>query len=363
MFITGAAGFLGQYVVARALRDGHEVAALIRPGTSRSRTPWIDHPALTQVTGDLRRAGDLVEAIGQCDVVVHLAAAKSGGFYDQLGGTVVATESLLSAMCDADVKPIVVTSSFAVYDYQQIRTRATLDEATPTEADPLGRDDYCQTKLLQERLIREAHAEDAIHAVIVRPGVIYGPGNLWNARLGMQAGRTWIRTGANARLPLVYVEHCATALLAAATHAVEADRGDDPLVLNLLDDDPPSQRRYMKLLQRRAAPKPRIVPINYTLLRMTSNTIDLVNRALFRGQVKVPSLLRPAALLARLKPLRFANARIKQTLNWSPDFSLEQAIDRSQTGEAAATLTLDGAGPQLRLTATDDDPDTHRGAA
>ena len=62
----------------------------------------------------------LAEALAGHDVVLHLAAAKSGDLYAQYAGTVVATENLLTAMTDAEVKRIVLISSLSVYDYLQI---------------------------------------------------------------------------------------------------------------------------------------------------------------------------------------------------------------------------------------------------
>ena len=64
-----------------------------------------------------------------------------------------------------------------------------LDEQSPIEINGYARDEYAQTKLLQERLIREFAGERKWQYVILRPGVIWGKDNFWTARLGVQAGK------------------------------------------------------------------------------------------------------------------------------------------------------------------------------
>jgi nucleoside-diphosphate-sugar epimerase len=159
--------------------------------------------------------------------------------------------------------------------------------------------------------------------------MLYGKDNLFNARVGMKAGsRWWIRTGAWARIPLNYVENCAEAIVLAAE--VPAANGQ---ILNVVDDDPPTQRRYAKLLQQRTTPRPRIVPVSWTVMRSVARLAWLTNRLFFGGRAKIPGLFSPAKVHARIKPLRYSNARIKQMLGWRPRYSLVEAIDRSLAGD------------------------------
>src|SRR5687767_10308430 len=109
LLVTGAAGFLGRYVVAEALRRGHAVRALVRggAGSGSSTCGWEDDPGVELVRADLRSREGLVEACGGVEAVLHLAAAKAGDLYEQYAGTVVATENLLLAMAQAGVRRIV----------------------------------------------------------------------------------------------------------------------------------------------------------------------------------------------------------------------------------------------------------------
>jgi nucleoside-diphosphate-sugar epimerase len=335
VLVTGATGFLGRYVVAEALRRGHRVYALVRPAQPEAG-PWCDHPRLERVRGDLRHPAGLGAALRGVDAVLHLAAAKSGDLYAQLGGTVVATENLLSAMDCASVGRIVAVSSFSVYDYRRARRSRALDESSALEARPRCRDAYAQTTLWQERLVREYAETRGWSWTILRPGVIYGKDNLWTARLGARLGdRFWMRIGQSARLPLVYVEHCAEAVVRTAESEAAAAH-----VLNVVDDNPPTQGRYAALLRRRLALRPRVLVVPRLAVRLLASAATTTNALVFQGRAKIPGLLVTARFDARFRPLAYDNRRIKQVLGWAPRYSLEEALTRSFEMDEAELLTL-----------------------
>jgi nucleoside-diphosphate-sugar epimerase len=330
LLVTGSSGFLGRYVVLEALRRGHTVRAMLRTPGEVNKYGWPAGPALEVVQADLRSRKNLPEAVAGVDAVLHLAAAKAGDVYAQYGGTVVATENLLWAMTQAGVKRIVHVSSFSVYDYMKMREWSLLDENTPVEHDAFDRDGYAHTKLVQENLVRGHAQENGWTFTVLRPGMIFGKDNLWNARIGTQAGRRlWIRTGAWAKLPLTYVENVAEAIVLSAERAEAAGQ-----TLNVVDDDTPSQRQFVSALRRRQSPRPFVLPVSWTAMRALARSAWLTNKYLLGNRAKVPSLLVPCRLHARLKPLRFSNQKIKTVLGWKPRYALEEAIDRS-LGEPA----------------------------
>src|SRR4051794_2384572 len=183
LLITGASGFLGKHVVAEALRRGHAVRAVVRPGTDAAGLGG--DVELARV--DLRSRKGLVDAVTGVDAVIHLAAAKSGDVYGQYAGTVIATENLLWAIEQAGTRPqFVHISSFSVYDFEKPIAWTTLDEDSPVERDAMERDGYAHTKLVQERLVRAAAERNKWPLVVIRPGMIYGRDNLWNAFCGLE---------------------------------------------------------------------------------------------------------------------------------------------------------------------------------
>jgi len=336
LFVTGANGFLGRYVVAEAVKRGYKVRALVRPAAKNIPEIWKEHSQIEIVRGDLRAKKSLNGLINKTDCIIHLAASKTGDLYEQFGGTVLATENLLQAMSHCDINKLVLTSSFSVYEYMKKRGWSVLNESTPTAHNPFTRDEYCQTKIIQEKLALEYAHSHNWKCIVLRPGVIFGKDNLWTARIGMQAGeRLWICTGMFAPLPLTYVENCASAIL----EAVGYDGPEQTMVLNVVDTKTPIQRSYVKELKLYQNPKPKILIIPWIIMRMIARTAWLVNRLFFKDTAKIPGLFVPSRLHARCKPLRYSNKKIISVLGWKPEFSWKEAVRRSIEMDNSANLS------------------------
>ena len=321
VFITGAAGFVGQYVVAAVLRAGHSVLANVRAKTNVEKVSWHAHPGVTIVRQDLRSRRGLVEALAGADAVIHLAAVKSGDFYDQFAGTVIATENLLWAMKAQNVRQLVAISTFSVYDYLGMEPGRLLDETGPIEPDPKNRDEYAQTKLIQEKLYRAFEGD----VTILRPGMIYGRDNLWHALIGAELGKDrWLKIGGSSTLPMAYVENCASAIAQALTAPEAVGQ-----TINIVDDHLPQQKAYLKQLLAHTPEPPKLIPVPWFVMRSIANLAWWVNTALLGGQARLPGILVPAKLQGRFKPLKYNNDKAKALLNWTPEYSMEAAFERS----------------------------------
>lgn len=324
LLITGASGFVGKYVVAEGLRRGHTIKAIVRPQTDVTRIPWHDHECLELVRIDLRQQAELTAALEGVDGVIHLAAVKSGDFYDQFAGTVMATESLLAAMNKAAVSRLVAISTFSVYEYQQKRAHSLLDEDSPlvTAERVVNRDEYSQTKLIQEQLYREFEQEGG-KVTILRPGMIYGREYLWHALLGAEFGSVLLRIGTRGILPLSYVENCAEAMIITAES--EAAIGQ---TLNIVDDHLPTQGKYTQELKKRH-PAPKLYYCPWVVMKSIAGFGWWINQTFLKGGAKMPGIVVPAKLHGRFKPLRYTNQRAKTVLNWQPKYSFTASLDRS----------------------------------
>ena len=321
VFITGAAGFVGQYVVAAVLRAGHKVLANVRDKTNVTAISWHQHPDVTIVRQDLRSRRGLPEALAEADAVIHLAAVKGGDFYDQFAGTVIATENLLWAMKEKGVRQLVAISTFSVYDFLHMQPNQLLDENAPIEANPEDRDGYAQTKLIQEKLYRAFEGD----VTILRPGMIYGRDNLWHALIGAEVGEhRWLKIGGGATLPMAYVENCAEAIACALDAPAAVGQ-----TINIVDDNLPTQNDYIKQLLLHTPEPPKLTPVPWFVMRSIANLAWWVNTALLGKQARLPGILVPAKLQGRFKPLQYNNDKAKALLNWKPNYSVEDAFDRS----------------------------------
>ncbi|MGB3138770.1 MAG: NAD(P)-dependent oxidoreductase [Nodosilinea sp.] len=345
LFITGASGFLGKYVVAEALRQGHTVKAVVRPASDSSRLAWANHPAVELVRLDLRQTRGIAEALADVDCVIHMAAVKGGDFYDRFAGTVLTTENLLGAMTTAGIGHLVATSTFSVYDYLHPSTNRVIDEAFPIEPEPEHRDAYAQTKLIQEDMMRQWGETNSAVVTLIRPGMIYGRESLWNACHGADFGSKWLLIGPQALIPVTYVENCAEAIVLSVSSAAAAGE-----VINVVDDNLPTRRRFTKALVKRTDDPPQVIPLPWGIMRGVSSLAWFVNQRLLNGQARLPGLLIPASLDARLKPFRYSNAKAKSVLNWSPRYTLETGLDRSVSDQCLLSDILAKAPAQPNLT-------------
>lgn len=320
VLVTGANGFVGAHVVAAALGAGHDVVALVRPASRNPLPSLVDHPRLSIARGDLRDRRTFDGAFDGVDAVIHLAATKAGDFATQFAGTVIGTENLLAAL-GPSVRRLVAVSTFSVYAYSSMPAGSVLDESSPIETDPRRRDEYAQTKLIQERLYRDHMA--AREVVIIRPGMIYGRGELWHALLGAELGPLFLRIGSKATMPMTYVENCAEAIVAAIDAPDAAGR-----TINVVDDDLPTQASYVEALSR-VMEIPSSVPVPWPVMRGVAATISAVNDRFLDGRAKFPGIVVPEKLDGRFKPFRYTNDVAKEVLGWRPRYPLREAFERS----------------------------------
>ncbi len=344
LYVTGATGFLGTQVVGVARARGHEVVAVVRPA---SPTPDLG-TGVSTARVDLRSREGLAESLAGVDSVIHLAAAKSGDFSHQFVGTVVATENLLEAMAVAGVEQLVGISTFSVYDYRAIPAGSLLDETSPIDTEPAGRDEYARTKLVQEELYRRFAAGNGRgprRTVIIRPGMIYGPDNLWHALLGAELGPAFLRIGSKAVLPMTHVENCAEAIVLAAERLAEPSSPVAGEVINIVDDDLPTQAEYVAAVAARTdVPASDTVP--WPVVRTGAEVLAAVNRTLLSGRAKFPGIAVPDRLYARFKPLRYSNDKARRLLGWRPRHGLIDGIERSLVGPVDHTAQAAGGGPR-----------------
>ena len=337
VLVTGATGFLGRHVVAAAVRAGHTVRAMVRPGTAPEALPWGPHPRLETVHADLRRRHDLPAAVSGSDVVVHLAATKSGDFASRFAGTVVATENLLAAMDEAGATRLVHCSTFSVYRAGGVPVGGVFDETAPLEDEPLRRDPYAQVKLVQEEMVRQWAATDDRELTVLRPGLIYGPGELWHALLGVELlPSLWLRAGWRTTLPMAWVENVADAFTCAL-----AQRPLAPVTVNIVDDRLPSVGAYVRAVRPLVERPPRLVLLGYPATRALVQAVDSINHVALGGRLKLPGGLSPAPFEARFRPLRYTNERAREALGWAPRVALPEAVARAC--DPASLLRLDAA--------------------
>lgn len=291
--VTGAGGYLGRAVVAEALARGHSVRAVVRRD--------VDLPGATVVVADLAGGTDLRPVFDGSDAIIHCAARMTGAESDMHRDTVGGTAALVSAV--ARRTRLVLVSSLAVY--QAGAPWSCVTESTPLEPRPELRDAYTRTKLLQEQAARGAK----LPLWIVRPGILWGQGQVWNAHLGVSLGPLFLRIGGAGELPLAHVAHVARALVIAA----ETEPPQRVSVVNIVDDERPTRAAFLRAIPEGP----------HFTLPLSWHIPDA-----FAGLLgpRAPGLLRRPTLRARMMPLTYSNAAAKALLGWEPHLTFEQGL-------------------------------------
>lgn len=321
VLLTGAGGFLGQHVANSLLASG--VAALRLHYRSAPLAGQVEvlqaafpHARLETVAGNLQARGSLGPLVDGVDLVVHAAAGMRGAAADLYANTVIGTRNLLEAAVTARVRRVLLVSSFSVYRTQPLASGAVLDESCAIEPDGVDRGAYGYAKTAQEHLARAWQAQHGLELVVVRPGVIYGPGGgEFSARVGIQAMGLFFSLGGGAILPLTYVENCADAVARAALD------GAAGAAFNVVDDDLPSCAQYLREYRRAVRPV-RAVAVPYPLLLWGSRQLERYHR---RSKGQLPAVFTPRIVESMYRPLRYSNAALKG-IGWTPRISTPEGL-------------------------------------
>ncbi len=123
---------------------------------------------------------------------------------------------MLNACAQNGVGQLVYASSLAVYGPLPEGTR--IDENTPFDDKPQLRDPYSEAKIAADKLVSAFAKKTGLPTVILREGIIFGPGRQLPAGLfAFRMGGTDVVFGKPAnRLPLNYVENLIDAMQVAA---------------------------------------------------------------------------------------------------------------------------------------------------
>ena len=175
VLVTGAAGFIGRWVVGELLAQGHEVLPIdnLVAGDRAALDEFADRPGLLPFEeGDIRDAAACRRWLRGVDAVAHLAASISvQDSIDDPGATfendVVGTFNVLEAARAGGAR-VLFMSTCMVYD----RADADgIDEDHQTKpASP-----YAASKLSGEALTLSYHHAYRLPTTVVRPFNTYGP--------------------------------------------------------------------------------------------------------------------------------------------------------------------------------------------
>lgn len=327
ILVTGSTGFIGARVVETLLKRGfRHVRCFARPSSDASKLDAIAarHAGarIEVITGNLLSGQDCVSAARDAALVFHLAAGVSEkSFPDAVLNSVVTTRNLLNAtVSHKRVRRFVNVSSFAVYSNTRNPRWRRLDEACPVESHPERRDPYCFAKVKQDGLVADYGRRFGLPFVIVRPGCVYGPGKKdINGRIGVGTFGIFLHLGGPNAIPFTYVDNCADAIvLAGLTPGIDGE------VFNVVDDDLPSSRQFLRWYKKNV----RRFPSVYVPHAASHALCCLWERYSSWSEDQLPPVFNRRRWHATWKRTRYSNDKLKSRLGWTPAVSISEGFRR-----------------------------------
>ena len=318
VFVTGATGLLGGWLVRHLLAVGADVVCLVRDWVPRSElvaAGLIEHVRV--VRGDVRDQKTVERALGEYEIatVLHLAAQAVVGVANRnpvstLDTNIRGTWTLLEACRRSPaVQQIVTASSDKAYGDQEVLPYTE-------DAPVMGRHPYDVSKSCADLLAQMYAKSYGLPVCVTRCGNFYGGGDLnWNRivpgtiRSVIRGERPVIRSDGQLTRDYLYVEDGARAYL---------------------------------LLAERLAARPALggEVFNFSYEHRVT-VVELVARILdTMGSGLEPDVRNEASNEIRDHHLDAANAR--QKLGWSPAFTFEAGLRATIDWYTRYFAALDG---------------------
>ncbi|MGO1383219.1 MAG: NAD-dependent epimerase/dehydratase family protein [Arachnia sp.] len=328
VLVTGASGLLGGGVAQALVARGDDVTVLQRRPSNLG---------LREVLGDITDPAALTRAAQGRDAVIHLAAKVNitGAWTDYHRINVRGTEALLAACRDAGVSRMVKVSSPSVAHAGSSLVGAGSGPADPTHA----RGHYARSKAMAEMEALKADARDELAVVVIRPHLVWGPGDTQLVeRIGRRArsGRLPIIGSGAPLVDTLFIDNAVDAMVAAMDRC-EQVRGESFVVTN--GEPRPIGEILGEWARATGAPTPsRHIPTGLAMFAGRAfDGVTALRQRLGHDMSTDPPLTR--FLVEQLSTAHwFDQRRTREALGWSPKISLDDGFERLGAWYAAHPL-------------------------
>ena len=253
MFVTGATGALGRYLVPGLVAAGHEVTATTRtPGKAAQLREAGAEPVI--LNGLDREAVIAAVRAAAPEVVVHQMTALAGlrslrnpdkAFAATNELRTRGTDNLLAAAARAGTRRV-IAQSYAGPGPDKPSSRALKTEANPPDWQPIRSAAHMPAAITY---VDKTVPLEAPEGIVLRYGTLYGPGT----------GEFLVEMARKRQLPVIgggtgvwsFIEitDAAAATIAAVGHGA-------PGIYNVVDDDPAPVAEWLPYLAKVAGAKP-----------------------------------------------------------------------------------------------------------
>ncbi len=308
VLVTGASGFVGQALCPFFREKGIIIKAALR------RQP-AQYPYDYSIVQDISNEGEWLQALDGVEIVIHLAAQAHGvnqgrysnrqqDLFNLFNVNVTGTKALVQASYNAGVKHFIYLSSIKV-NGEVTYTKPFVEQDVPAPID-----EYGESKLQAEEIIKSYCQDHKMSYTILRPPLIYGPkvkGN-FSDLLAISASKLPLPFSAlNNKRSLIYIENLLDIIYLALVNSKARNEtfllcdGQDLSVQELITNI----RNIMKL------------PTNLWYCPLV--VLEFIFKILKRQQ----------AFLRLSSPLQVNNQKVRSYLGWQPRFSIDQGLEET----------------------------------
>jgi nucleoside-diphosphate-sugar epimerase len=313
VLVTGAAGFIGQWLCLSLLHAGYQVRAAVR-----------QLPADMPAGVDIAVVGDIIDAdwsaaLVGVDVVVHLAGRahrvderhlSRGNEFFRVNAE--ATRRLAEGST-GKVRRVVFVSSVGA-------CRTAHDQPVTEMTEPAPSDDYGRSKLAGESALRTALEGSSTDWCVLRPPLVYGPGargNMERLIRIINSGLPLPLGGIDNRRSLIFVGN-----LASAVHSVLLEPTASRRTFVVCDREIVSTPQLLRRLSQFASRPLRLWTIPDAGLDALARLGDVMSRIARR-----PIAFDSYSLTRLRASLPIDDINFRRTVNWQPPFTMKEGME------------------------------------
>jgi nucleoside-diphosphate-sugar epimerase len=138
-------------------------------------------------------------------------------------------------------------------------------------------------------------------------------------RVGIDTFGVFLHMGGSNPIPFTYVDNCAEAIALAGV-----TRGIDGEVFNIVDDDLPSSREFLRLYKKHVKRFPSVrIPhaVSYGFCYLWERYSQW-------SEGQLPPAFNRSRWRSQWKPTRYSNSKLKSQVGWSPKVSTQDGLRR-----------------------------------
>ena len=315
ILVTGATGFIGRHLLPVLHQQGWQTTAAVRDDF---RQP-LSIPIKAIQVGEIDDMTDWQEALLGIDTVIHLAG-RSHILHETISNPEAAfikvntkgTINLVKQSLKAGVKHFIFVSSIHA---MAAESDNILNENSPCHPDS----PYGGSKLQAEQALINLAKDSNMTWTILRPTLVYGPGNRANMERLMKLIKRGLPLPFGAiknRRSFVFVGNLVAAVITCLDHPNAANK-----IFLISDNQAVSTPQLIRLIAQQIQQPCQLLPVPTILLRFLGYLGDslefITGKTLPFNTYNIDRLLGSLAVDSRY---------IQKTLNWQPPFTLEQGL-------------------------------------